>query len=184
MSNTRLNLLPWREELRRQKTTEFSILAGVVIVATLIVAAGAWFQIGLMIDHQKTRNQYLESQINVLQTKLDKIKELETVKNNLLARMNIIQELQRSRPEVVHLFEEIVKTIPDGLWVSKINQQNKKLSIEGLAESNARVSAYMRNLEASTWLKNPVLDVITADKETKVAQFTLSAEQESPNAEK
>ena len=92
---------------------------------------------------------------------------------------HIIQELQRSRPEVVHLFEELVTTVPEGVWLDSIQQSGKTLMIQGNAESNARVSAYMRNLEASEWLKNPILEVIQTEKDARVANFKLSLQQES-----
>ena len=132
-----------------------------------------------MVDYHKGRNQYLQNEIDVLNTKLQQIKDLEQTKANLLARMNIIQELQRSRPEVVHLFEELVTTVPEGVWLDSFQQSGKTLTIEGNAESNARVSAYMRNLEASEWLKNPILEVIQTEKDARVANFKLRLQQES-----
>ena len=177
MSN--INLLPWREERRKELTSQFVALAmGVAIIAALLVAAG-WVHANGRVDHQKSRNQYLQNEIDILNTKLQEIKDLENTKQNLLARMNVIQELQRSRPEIVHLFEELVTTIPEGVWLLNIKQAGKNLTIDGKAESNARVSAYMRNLEASDWLKNPTLEVIQADEDTRTAQFTLKLQQES-----
>lgn len=177
-----INLLPWREEQRRQKTVEFGALAGVVAIATALLVAAAWVHMGHIVDYHKARNQFLQNEIDILNTKLQQIKELEQTKANLLARMNIIQELQRSRPEVVHLFEEMVTTIPEGLWLDSFQQSGKTITVEGNAESNARVSAYMRNLEASEWLKNPVLEVIQTEKDARVANFKLLLQQESPLA--
>jgi type IV pilus assembly protein PilN len=174
-----INLLPWREELRKQKTSEYAALAGLVaIVATLIVAIAA-FYMSTIVETHKSRNRYLQSQIDILNTKLQEIKDLEETKANLLARMEVIQELQRSRPEVVHLFEELVITVPEGVWLTSINQNGKSLAIEGKAESNARVSAYMRNIENSDWLENPALEVIEADKESRTAAFKLKLKQET-----
>ena len=175
----RINLLPWREEQRRQKTVEFGAQAGLVAIATGLLVVAVWLQMGRVVDYHKSRNQYLQNEIDVLNTKLQQIKDLEQTKANLLARMNIIQELQRSRPEVVHLFEELVTTVPEGVWLDSIQQSGKTLTIEGNAESNARVSAYMRNLEASEWLKNPVLEVIQTEKDARVANFKLRLQQES-----
>ena len=179
----RINLLPWREELRRQKTVEFGALAGLVALAAFLLVVAAWIHMGRVQDYHKLRNQYLQNQIDILNTKLQQIKELEQTKANLLARMNIIQQLQASRPEVVHLFEELVTTVPEGVWIKSFKQSGKVLTIEGNAESNARVSAYMRNLEASEWLKNPVLEVIQSEEEARVAQFKLQLQQESLLAE-
>ena len=177
-----INLLPWREEERKRKTREFSAIAGLVaVVAVLLVLAGRIY-IGQVVDYHKSRIQFLQGQIDILNTKLQKIKDIEETKAKLLARMDIIQELQRSRPEVVHLFEEMVTTVPEGVWLNSITQKDKGLSIEGKAESNARVSAYMRNLESSDWLKSPVLQVIQAEKDSRVADFKLSLQQESKTA--
>ena len=175
----RINLLPWREEQRRQKTVEFGAQAGLVAIATGLLVVAVWLQMGRVVDYHKSRNQYLQNEIDVLNTKLQQIKDLEQTKANLLARMNIIQELQRSRPEVVHLFEELVTTVPEGVWLDSFQQSGKTLTIEGNAESNARVSAYMRNLEASEWFKNPVLEVIQTEKDARVAKFKLRLQQES-----
>jgi type IV pilus assembly protein PilN len=174
-----INLLPWREERRREKTAEFATFTGIVALFAIVIVFAARFHIGNIESYHEARNQYLQTQIDILNTKLQEIKNIEETKANLLARMNVIQELQRSRPEIVHLFEEIVTTLPEGVWISDIKQSEKTLSIEGRAESNARVSAYMRNLEASAWLKNPVLEVIEADKDDHVAKFKLRMQQES-----
>lgn len=176
-----INLLPWREELRRQKTKEFTALAGLIAIAAILVVAAGRFHASGMVDYQKARNQYLQSEIDILKIKLEKIKDLEKTKENLLARMNIIQELQRSRPEIVHLFEELVLTVPEGVWLDSIKQTGSQLILTGKAESNARVSAYMRNLDASDWLKDPILEVIQAEKDDRVAAFTLKLSQESKN---
>lgn len=174
-----INLLPWREERRREKTAEFATFTGIVALFAIVIVFAARFHIGNIEDYHKRRNDYLKTQIDILNTKLQEIKNLEETKANLLARMNVIQELQRSRPEIVHLFEEMVTTIPEGVWLQDIKQTEKTLSIEGRAESNARVSAYMRNLEASAWLKNPTLEVIEADKDNRIAKFKLRLQQES-----
>jgi type IV pilus assembly protein PilN len=179
-----INLLPWREERRREKTAEFATFAGIVALFAIVIVFAARFHIGNIEDYHQARNKYLQTQIDILNTKLQEIKNIEETKANLLARMNVIQELQRSRPEIVHLFEEIVTTLPEGVWLQDIKQAEKTLSIEGRAESNARVSAYMRNLDASAWLKNPVLEVIEADKNDRIAKFKLRLQQESMIEEK
>jgi type IV pilus assembly protein PilN len=178
-----INLLPWREERRKEKTAEFAAVAGIIGIFALVVVGAGYLHVGHIESYHKLRNKYLETQIEILETKLQEIKNLEETKANLLARMNVIQELQRSRPEIVHLFEEIVTTIPEGVWLQDIKQTEKTLRIEGKAESNARVSAYMRNLEASAWLKNPTLEVIEADKEDRIAKFALRMQQESMTPE-
>jgi type IV pilus assembly protein PilN len=174
-----INLLPWREERRKEKTAEFAAVTGIIGIFALVIVGAGYLHVGHIESYHKLRNKYLETQIEILNTKLQEIKNLEETKANLLARMNVIQALQRSRPEIVHLFEEIVTTIPEGVWLQDIKQTDKTLRIEGKAESNARVSAYMRNLEASAWLKNPTLEVIEADKGERIAKFALRLQQES-----
>src|SRR5687767_1939350 len=174
-----INLLPWREERRKEKTAEFAAVAGIIGLFALVVVGAGYLHVGYIESYHKLRNKFLETQIEILETKLQEIKNLEETKANLLARMNVIQDLQRSRPEIVHLFEEIQTTLPEGVWLNDIKQTEKTLRFEGKAESNARVSAYMRNLEASAWLKNPTLEVIEADKEDRIAKFTLRLQQES-----
>lgn len=177
-----INLLPWREERRKELTAKFLAQAiGIAVVAALIVGAGR-VHVGHQVSYQQARNQYLQSEIDILNTKLQEIKDIEKTKANLLARMNVIQELQRSRPEIVHLFEELVTTLPEGVWLQSIEQKDKNLNIQGSAESNARVSAYMRNLEASGWLKNPILEVIQANKDERIAHFKLRLQQESKSS--
>lgn len=175
----RINLLPWREEERQRKTREFGSVAGLVAIAAALVVVAGRVYIGNILDYHKARNQFLQSQLDVLNVKLQKIKDLEETKENLLARMNIIQELQRSRPEVVHLFEELVVTVPEGVWLTSFKQSGKSLALSGKAESNARVSAYMRNVESSEWLKSPVLQVIQAEEGARTAEFKLTLQQES-----
>ncbi|GIX22433.1 MAG: pilus assembly protein PilN [Gammaproteobacteria bacterium] len=175
-----INLLPWREELRRRKTQEFWALAGLVALGAGLVVGAGYLYAQFVVDAHRARVQFLKAQIQVLETKLQEIKDLEQRKADLLARMNVIQELQRSRPEIVHLFEELAKTVPDGLWLTAVEQKGRTLTIEGQAESNARVSSYMRNLEASPWLKDPKLVVIQADEKTRLSTFKLTVQQETP----
>ncbi len=176
-----INLLPWREEMRRQKTNEYYTLLGLVVGLAAAAVFSVQFHINQKINFQKnSRNQYLTNEITILNAKLKEIEELEKTKENLVARMNVIQDLQGSRPLIVHLFDEMVYTIPEGLWLTSIEQKGTTLTIQGKAESNARVSAYMRNVDSSKWMKNPILQVIEADKEERSAVFKLSLKQSSP----
>jgi type IV pilus assembly protein PilN len=175
----KINLLPWREELRKQKQREFIISAGGgALVAALIVLL-AHFHIDGLIDNQNQRNAYLQAQIEILDQRIGRIKELERMKADLLARMNVIQELQRSRPESVHLMDELVRTLPDGVYLKSFTQKDRSLEIGGVAQSNARVSDYMRNIDASEWLTAPRLDLIktTETNRTRVANFNLRGKQ-------
>jgi len=174
-----INLLPWREELRKQKQQEFGIVAvSSVIIAGLIVLL-AHFHVDGMISNQNQRNAYLESEIEILNKRIGRIKELEAMKQNLLARMNVIQELQGSRPESVHLLDELVRTLPEGVHLKKFTQKSKALTMTGIAESNARVSDYMRKIDTSEWLTGPHLNVIKTTNvgRRRIANFTLRGNQ-------
>jgi type IV pilus assembly protein PilN len=175
----RINLLPWREEQRKQKQQEFGITAiGSVVIAGLVVLL-VHFHVDGLINDQNQRNVYLESEIDILNKRIGRIRELEAMKDNLLARMNVIQELQASRPESVHLMDELVRTLPDGVHLNKFSQKNKALTMEGIAESNARVSDYMREIDTSDWITNPGLDVIKTSESNRrrIANFTLRSNQ-------
>jgi len=179
---TKLNLLPWRETRRQEKNKEF----GIAMVLAAVVAAGIGFG-GFKfaedkVAFQNKRNQKLESEIAKLQLELKEIEKLEETKNNLLARMEIIQQLQAMRPQVVHIFQEIAERLPDGVFLTAVNQQaQNQLVLEGRAESNARVSALMRRLDQSDYFTNPRLEVIEADKSDGISTFKLNLMQVVPN---
>ena len=175
----RINLLPWREELRKQKQQEFGVTAiSSVVIAGLIVLL-AHFHVDGLIDNQDQRNVYLEGEIDILNKRIGRIRELEAMKDNLLARMNVIQELQGSRPESVHLMDELVRTLPEGVHLKTFQQKSKTLAMTGIAESNARVSDYMRQIDSSDWITSPRLDVIKTSnaKRRRIANFTMRGNQ-------
>ena len=174
-----INLLPWRDELRKQKQQQFAVVgAGSAILGAMLVLL-AHMQMEGLIEKQNQRNQFLDKEIAELDTKIAKIKDMEKTKNALLARMDIIQQLQRSRPQSVHLMDQLVYTLPDGVYLNKIDQKDQALTLSGVAQSNARVSAYMRNIDGSQWMAKPKLDVIeTKDSERRrTAEFVLRARQ-------
>jgi len=174
-----INLLPWRDELRKQKQQQFAVVgAGSAILGALLVLL-AHMQMEGLIEKQNQRNQFLDREIAELDSKIAKIKDMEKTKNALLARMDIIQQLQRSRPQSVHLMDQLVYTLPDGVYLNKISQKDQSLTLSGTAQSNARVSAYMRNIDSSQWMATPKLDVIeTRDGERRrSAEFVLRADQ-------
>ncbi|MGB5179965.1 MAG: PilN domain-containing protein [Gammaproteobacteria bacterium] len=175
----RINLLPWREELRKQKQREFGITAiSSVVIAGLVVLL-AHFHVEGLINNQNQRNTFLENEITILNKRIGRIRELEAMKDNLLARMNVIQELQGSRPESVHLMDELVRTLPDGVHLNTFQQKQKALTMTGQAESNARVSDYMRQIDTSEWFTGPRLEVIktTEARRRRIANFTLRGNQ-------
>ena len=145
----KINLLPWREEQRAEKAKQFGMSAVfTAIVGAGLVYAGLHYANG-KVSHQEDRNQYLQTEIDNLKKDLKEIEELESTKANLLARMDIIQELQARRPQVVHTFQELAERVPDGVFMKSMKQEKDVLAFEGKADSNARVSTLMRNLGAS-----------------------------------
>ncbi|HHJ12174.1 MAG TPA: pilus assembly protein PilN [Chromatiales bacterium] len=158
-----INLLPWREERRKERQQEFLVYMLFAAALAGLVVFFVHVQIEGRIEYQQARNKFLENEIRIIDKRIAEIRELEKTKKALLERMKIIEELQTSRPGVVHLFDELVKTLPDGLYLKSLKQKGNKLYIEGEAESNARVSAYMRNLEASPWFKDPSLEIVKSD---------------------
>ncbi|NJN00764.1 MAG: PilN domain-containing protein [Aquincola sp.] len=180
----RVNLLPWREQERKERKLAFLVaLGGAAIAATLMTVAVNLYY-GSLINSQEDRNLLLQSEIKELDKQIEKINTLEQQKQNFIARMEIIEKLQRSRPEVVHLFDELVRTVPDGTYLTAVTQTGNRLKIEGVAQSSTRVSSFMRNIDGSDWLRKPELEVIeTKQGQTLGASFTLFAEQVSQLAE-
>ncbi len=158
----RINLLPWREALRKEREQRFYLMLAVASVVTLLIMSYVHVIISGKIDGQNRRNQFLSQQIARVDLEIKEIKALEVEKGRLLQRMNVIQRLQASRPEVVHLFEELVDTLPEGAQLLSVELNGPSLNIVGIADSAALVSAFMRNLDNSTWLHNPELVVINS----------------------
>ncbi len=184
MIMTRINLLPWREELRQEQKKQFVTMLVMTAVLSAAIVGLIHFQMQAKIDYQLSRNRYLSKEIATLDKEIAEIAELQKVRRSLIERMEVIQDLQGSRPSIVHLFTEIVSTVPNGVYLETLKQSGNNLLINGLAESNARVSTYMRNLSASEWLKEPNLSVIEIEDITvnRISTFTLTVKQTSPNA--
>lgn len=183
----RINLLPWRAELRKQRQREFLTLVGFTALVMAGVVALAHFQVETWIEGQNARNAFLDGEIAKLDKKIQEIKDLEKEKENLLARMRIVEQLQTSRPEVVHLFTELVQTLPEGVYLTGVSQKDRNVTLDGLAQSNARVSSFMRNIDNSAWLGVPDLKRIqsVARKDAaaqKLSKFQMSVGQTNPNA--
>lgn len=156
----RINLLPWRAELQTRRRNQFFIGLGAALgVAGLAVLASNLVMNGI-IGNQNERNELLKTEITALDKRIEEILDLEAKKERLLARMEIIEQLQRSRPEVVHVIDELVRTLPDGVRLTSVKQSGRRLEIKGDAESNTRVSAFMRNIDKSKWLTQPDLEVV------------------------
>jgi len=175
----RVNLLPWREADRKRRRQEFmfSIVAAIGSAA-LVTLAGR----GLMssaISHQEARNQALQTQIEALEKQIEEINGLEKQKQALIARMEIIETLQRSRPEIVHVFDELVRVLPEGVYLTYLKQSGPRIEMRGIAQSSTRVSTFMRNIDSSEWLADPSLQVVETKgrDDGRGAQFTLFATQ-------
>jgi len=179
----RINLLPWREGQRKERKLAFLVALGVAALAAGVTSFAAYLLYGSMIESQERRNQQMRTEIKTLDKQIEEINNLETDKQRFIARMGIIEKLQRSRPEIVHVFEEIVRTLPEGVYLTGVKQNDRKLRFEGVAQSSTRVSSFMRNIDASQWLRNPELEVVQTSKSTGPgSSFTLTAEQVSATA--
>lgn len=182
----RINLLPWRAERRKQRQKEFATMLGLsalgaVLLSFLIVS----FYSG-QISGQNERNQFLRDRITEVDKQIVEIEELDKKKAKLLARKEVIEQLQANRSQMVHLFDSLVRTIPDGVILTSIKQDSETLTLEGRSQSNARVSTYLRNLEGSGWMTNPDLSIIEAKGADKGLpyMFSLQVKLANPNAPK
>lgn len=187
----RINLLAWRAELRKARRYQFFIGLGGAVVAAGVVVVLTNLVMGAVIDNQRSRNKMLTTEIAALDQRIKEIIDLEAKKESLLARMEIIEQLQKSRPEIVHVFDQLVRTMPDGVYLKTVKQTGPKVEIKGAAESNTRVSAFMRNIDKSVWLKDPDLEVVEvktpkgkADAAApRASEFTVIAKQASEKDE-
>lgn len=176
---TRINLLPWRDMRRKEQDRQL-----------LSIAVGAWILMGLvifyahlhvsgLIENQQKRNEFLDKEIKKVDEEIKEIRELQAARAALLARMRVIQQLQSDRTQIVHMFDDLVRKMPEGVHLTSLKQSGKALTFTGNAQSNARVSALMRNLDASEWFTKPDLDVINVRSKgnERVSEFTLRVSQ-------
>jgi type IV pilus assembly protein PilN len=147
-----INLLPWRAERRKIRQREFFMQLAAAALAAVGLMLLWWLWMDMRIDNQNQRNAYLQDQIKQVDVRLEKIKDLEKVRSELLARKQIIEQLQANRSQMVHLFDELVKTIPTSARLTSIKQNGDQMVLNGVAQSNASVADYMRNIEASPWM--------------------------------
>lgn len=182
----RINLLPWREQLREERKQRFLVTLGCV----LLIAAGLVFlgdqYFNSAIERQNARNDFLRKEITVLDARIKEISELKTRRQQLLERMKIIQDLQGNRPIIGRVFDQLVRTLPDGVYFTGLKMNGKSIAISGAAESNNRVSNLMRNLDASEWLKSPNLTEVKAVTQGALDQanvFQLTVQQTQPGSE-
>jgi len=174
----RINLLPWREQQRNERKMAFTVGIGAAAVGALVVTGASYLYFNSLIDSQQSRNQQLTNEIKDLDKKIEEINSLEDQKQRFVARMQIIEKLQRSRPEIVHVFDTFVKTLPDGTYLTSITQTEQRFKIQGVAQSSTRVSTFMRNIDASQWLTRSELEIVESKKDNPLgSDFTLYADQ-------
>jgi type IV pilus assembly protein PilN len=177
----RINLLPWREAERKKRQRDFGVAlagGGVSAIAVILLTMFAFSQ---MISNQESRNQRLTNEIAELQKSITEIDGLERQKERLLARMEIIEQLQESRPEIVHLFDEIARQMPEGVYLTGLKQTGARVEVRGVAQSSTRVSALMRQIDSSDWMSDPEVDRVetTQSGNSRQAEFVVYLKQES-----
>ena len=182
----RINLLPWREERRKARQKEFVGMLGLSVAAGVLLSFLIYSFYSGRISSQTARNEYLRGEITKVDGQIKEIEALDQKKAKLLARKEVIEQLQSNRSQMVHLFDSLVRTIPDGVILTTIKQEGEKLTLEGRSQSNSRVSAYMRNLEGSGWMTRPDLSIIEARDGVAGLPyvFNLSVQLANPNAPK
>ncbi|KHD08756.1 hypothetical protein PN36_11280 [Candidatus Thiomargarita nelsonii] len=185
-----INLLPWRETLKKERETRFFIITGMSLLFMGFLVILVHLYMAEQLDYQQRRNHYLKSEIKKVDAQLKDIKKLKKEKQRLIERMDIIQELEESRSNVVHLFDELVKQVPNGVYFTSLKQKGNFITLEGVAQSGNRVSELMKNLEASQWLTNPKIYSIktiadkklqkSAYKKRRLSHFKLEITQTAP----
>lgn len=182
----RINLLPWRVERRKQRQKEFATMLGLSALGAVLLSFLIISFYSSQISGQNERNQFLRDRITEVDKQIVEIEELDKKKAKLLARKEVIEQLQANRSQMVHLFDSLVRTIPDGVILTSIKQDSETLTLEGRSQSNARVSTYLRNLESSGWMTNPDLSIIEAKGADKGLpyMFSLQVKLANPNAPK
>lgn len=187
---TRINLLPWRETLKKEREIRLGIITAASLIFTGVMVLSIHIFYEGKISYQKSRNQYLQSEIKKVEAQIEEIKKLDEQKQRLIERMDVIQELEERRPQVVHLFDEIVKQVPNGVYFTNMTQKDDKITLEGVAQSDARVSSLMEKIEESQWLSNPkIYSIETEDKgnnrddqKRSVSKFKLEVTQTIPSS--
>ncbi len=180
----KINLLPWREKLRVKRRQEFYAIMTVAGLAGVVLVGLVYMYLGGLQENQQARNQLLKTEIAVLDRQIAEIQDLEEKRSRMLERRREIERLQKSRSQIVHLFDELVRSIPEGVRLESLLQQGTRLTLEGYADSNAKVSAYMRSLDQSAWLTKPDLQIVSAiDDSEEQYEFALVVTVVNPEAQ-
>jgi type IV pilus assembly protein PilN len=170
--------MPRIDQQRKERRLAFFVALGGAALAALLVAFVGYLMFKSMIGSQERRNALLRAEIKNVDRQIEEINDLESQKQRFISRMQVIEKLQRSRSEIVHLFDEVAKTMPDGTYLTAFRQEGKKLKFEGVAQSSTRVSTFMRNISASQWMKDPELVVVESkSSNTTNNSFVLDAAQ-------
>ncbi len=178
----RINLLPWREAERKERKLSFMVALVAAALGAAVVTLGAYLLYSTLVHAQIRRNELLRTHIQMLDHQIGEIQSLEKTKRKFLARMHIIEQLQRSRPQIVHVFDQIVRTVPQGLYLTAVSEKGSRIQFNGVAQSSTRVSEFMRNIDGSHWLADAELLVIRADHGQPGSTFTLDARVVSPHS--
>lgn len=182
----RINLLPWRDWERRRLRQRFLLSLVLALVVGIVIIVWATFMVEGEVSNQQGRNQYLRAQVAQLNIKIKAINQLKKTREELLARMKVIEKLEQSRPLVVHLFDQLTRTVPDSVYISSVTNKGGDLTIEGVAQSPSGVSAYMQNIANSPWLADPNLEVVRTRRDGKVrrSSFTVTTKLMQPQDKK
>ncbi|MBV1905548.1 MAG: PilN domain-containing protein [Pseudomonadales bacterium] len=178
----KINLLPWREWERERKKNEFLTQLAIVAVFGLVLVMGAGTYLDGLVDNQQARNRFVQTRISVMDKRIAEISKLREEREDLLARMRVIQELQGNRPIIVHVFDDLVRTLAKGVYYDKVSLTGTGLSMNGIAESNNRISSLMRNIESSDWFARPNLKGIkeNTSQGAQASSFEMTASQVNP----
>lgn len=182
---TRINLLPWREERRQELKRQFFV----ILFGVALIGAGVVYLVDMniqgQIDNQRKRNSFITGETSKLDAQIKEIEELKKKRERLVERMNVIQDLQGNRPVIVHVFDQLAKTIPDGVFYSSVKSSGASYTIDGMAEANNRVSNLMRNLSTSHMFKDPSLSKVSAEERNDEvwSRFSLTVKQGEPKAD-
>ena len=182
----RINLLPWREERRKARQKEFVGMLGLAVLAGILLSILIYSFYTGRVSNQTARNDFLRGEITKVDGEIKEIEALDQKKAKLLARKEVIEQLQANRSQMVHLFDSLVRTIPDGVALTAIKQEGDILTLSGRSQSNARVSTYMRQLESSGWMTKPDLNIIEAKEDNPGLpyEFTLKVKLSDPSKTK
>ena len=178
----RINLLPWSEQQRTERKNSFAVGMVAALLAALAVTGGGYLFMNSLIAAQNARNQRLADEIKELDKQIQEIERLEQEKEQFIARMQVIEKLQRSRPEIVHVFDTFVRTIPEGVYLTSIVQNGQNFKFQGVTQSASRISTFMRTLDSSQWLKEAFPDILDKNNFTMTARQVTSLDDAAPGA--